>query len=85
MNNPQLERTFEVTLKALRVMMADNGVDRVTVSDHMILVKVGYDAFVEMFGERTDFQRLGSEIRCERDGVTYSADVTAGVVKEVKE
>lgn len=76
---------LEVYLKALKVIMADYTIDRVSVSRNMILVKITYDKFIEWFGDRTDTHKLGSEIRCELDGITYSADTSVGTLEEVKE
>lgn len=74
--------TSKATMTDLRALvsmlsapMDGLGVDRVTISDHMKLVKIPYPAFLAMFGARSDCQRLGSEIRCTEDGITFSSEV----------
>lgn len=75
MTNKATMTTLRAQIAMLSASMDDLGIDRVTVSDLGHYVKIGYAEFVETFGYRTDFQRLGSEIRCVDGDITFCSEV----------
>lgn len=82
MTNKATMNDLRAHIKMMSAIMDDLGIDRVTISDHMTLVKLGYVDFVAMFGGRTDCQRLGNEIRCTENEIVFCSEVIKDLDKK---